>query len=347
MLGTSRLRNYAKWLRNYARRNALILLYHRVVNIPTDPHLLCVTPDNFSQQMEVLRKAWNPISLGELSKGLRDQRIPRRSVLVTFDDGYADNLHNAKPILERYEIPAVVFVIGGWVGVEREFWWDELEKILLQPGSLPEELKFQLNGTETLWKLGQSAVVYSEEDYRAHSDWHFGKNVPTERHALYVDLYKVIRPLAPHQQDEMLELLRVWSGYRAAAPKSNLPMTAPELRALRQGNLIEVGAHTMAHPVLSTLPQDRQRQEIGESRMLLQEIVNEQITGFAYPYGGDRDYTRETVDIVREAGFESAFSTAPGRIHKESEAFRLPRNWVRNWTGEQFAGRLQRWSLYD
>jgi peptidoglycan/xylan/chitin deacetylase (PgdA/CDA1 family) len=347
MLGTNHVRHYAKVLRSYARRNVLVLLYHRVANVPTDPHLLCVTSDNFSEQMEVLRRNWNPISLRELSSGLKNQRLPRRAVLVTFDDGYADNLHNAKPILERFEIPGVVSVIAGWVGVEREFWWDELEKLLLRPGSLPEELKFQINGAETRWTLGPSAVVYSEEDYRAHAGWNFGKKVPTERHALYVDLYNVIRPLGRQQQDEILEMLRVWSGYTGATLKSNFPMTALELRALHEGNLVEVGGHTMSHPVLSTLPPDRQRDEINQSRKLLQEIVDDRITGFAYPYGGDRDYTGETVDMVREAGFESAFSASSGRVRKESEAFRLPRNWVRNWNGEQFAGRLQRWFLDD
>src|SRR5262245_21672776 len=297
MRGTYRLRYYAKRLRSYIARNSLVLLYHRVADLDTDPFSLSVTPDNFSEQMKVLRKVCNPISLRELSEGLRNQRIKRRSVVVSFDDGYADNFHNAKPILERYEIPAVVFVIAGAVGVQNEFWWDELERILLQPGSLPEELRFRLNGTETRWRLGQSAVEYSENSYREHGAWYFGKDVPTERHALYVDLYKVIRPLAPHQQNEMLEMLRAWSGQRTAAAKSSLPMTPSELRALRRGDLIEVGAHTMSHPVLSTLPEDSQRREIHQSKNLLQEFIGERITGFAYPYGGEADYTRETANI--------------------------------------------------
>ena len=63
--------------------------------------------------------------------------VPSAGVVVTFDDGYADNFHNAKPLLERYEIPATVFVTTGYLQDQREFWWDELERILLQPGTLP------------------------------------------------------------------------------------------------------------------------------------------------------------------------------------------------------------------
>jgi peptidoglycan/xylan/chitin deacetylase (PgdA/CDA1 family) len=212
---------------------------------------------------------------------------------------------------------------------------------------LPEEFTLRSNGAETRWILGQSAV-YSQENYRENAHWYFGKkNVPTRRHVLYTDLYNLMKPLASHHQNEMLQMLRAWSGGDAPATKSNLPMTTSELRDLRRGNLLEVGAHTMSHPVLSTLPQSKQRLEISDSKELLEKIVGEPITGFAYPYGADADYTDETVGIVRDADFESAFSTASGLADNESEMFRLPRNWVRNWTGEQFADRLQRWSLYE
>ena len=345
MLGSGRLRHYAKLLRSYTQRHVFVLLYHRVANLQADPFKLSVTPENFSQQMEVLRRFWNPISLDDLIHGLKSRKLPRRAVLVTFDDGYADNLHNARPILERYEIPAVVFVIAGSVGAQREFWWDELEKILLQPGTLPEEFNFRVNGIEKRWTLGKSAVLYSEEDYRAHIRWYFGKEPPTERHGLYVDLYHLIKPLSPHLQDETLETLRVWSRCRAVA--SNLPMTTAELQTLRRDNLVEVGAHTVSHPILSSLAFESQRLEIIQSRRLLQEIVDRPITGFAYPYGGDGDYTRETVGIVRKAGFEAAFSTASAPIHNESDVFRLPRKWVRDWNGEQFASCVQRWTRDD
>jgi peptidoglycan/xylan/chitin deacetylase (PgdA/CDA1 family) len=347
MLGIKHLHHYARLFRRRAMRNTLILLYHRVTDVRTDPQFLCVTPDNFSQQMEVLRRSWNPISLHQLGIGLREQKVPRRGVLVTMDDGYADNLYNAKPILERYEIPAIVFVASGYVGFEREYWWDELERLLLQPGSLPEELKFQLNGTDRQWKLGKSAVFYSEENYRSHANWNLGKkSVPTERHSLYLDLYRLMRPLEPRQQGEILDKLHAWSACKSSPRELCLPMTAPELRKLREGNLIDVGSHTISHPILSSLPLDSQRKEISGSRDLLEEIIGESVTSFAYPFGGDGDYTPQTVELVRDAGFESAFSTAPGLIQNESEALRLPRNWVRNWDGDTFAHRLEEWFVY-
>ena len=84
---------------------ALILLYHRIAELELDPWNLCVTPDHFAEQLEVLQKYANPISLKQLVSFHRAGNIPERTVVVTFDDGYADNLHYAKPILEKYQTP--------------------------------------------------------------------------------------------------------------------------------------------------------------------------------------------------------------------------------------------------
>src|SRR5262249_8697177 len=98
-----------------------------------------------------------------------------------------------------------------------------------------------------------------------------------------------------------------------------------------------------SHPVLSQQPLDNQRKEIRGSKILLEDILGQPITSFAYPYGGAADYTTETVQEVRDAGFESAFSTSTGLVGKESEPLRLPRYVVGNWNGDAFARRLRRW----
>ena len=341
------LRRYAGLLRRYTKRNVIILLYHRVADVTQDPFELCVTPGNFSEHMDVLRAIGNPISLSQLNACLRDHKLPRRGILVTFDDGYSDNLYNAKPILDRYEVPATVFVAGAYVGFRGEFWWDELEKLLLRPGALPEYLEFKSNGTPFKFKLGESAMFYSDEQHLQHRSWNFReKTLPSERHALYLNLYNVLRPLPTAERGEALEVIRGWSGCTSGPREAYRPMTAGEVQRLRDGKLIEVGAHTNSHPVLSQLPLDTQREEISGSKSLLEDILDQPVTSFAYPYGGDADYTAETVGAVREAGFESAFSTTAGLVGKQSEPFRLPRYGVRNWNGDAFARRIRR-LLYE
>src|SRR4051794_20071252 len=128
-----------RWL--LERRGAIaILLYHRVTALDSDPQQLAVTPEHFDEHLRVLREICTPVELADVPRMLRARRLPKRPVAVTFDDGYRDNLHEAKPLLERHGVPATVFVASGYVGSGREFWWDELER--LGRGDLHAQMKF-------------------------------------------------------------------------------------------------------------------------------------------------------------------------------------------------------------
>jgi peptidoglycan/xylan/chitin deacetylase (PgdA/CDA1 family) len=117
-----------RWL--LERRGAVaILLYHRVAELESDPQQLAVTPARFEEQLRVLRATCTPVALADVPRLLRARKLPKRPVAVTFDDGYRDNLHEAKPLLERHGVPATVFVASGYVGRGTEFWWDELERL--------------------------------------------------------------------------------------------------------------------------------------------------------------------------------------------------------------------------
>src|SRR5215218_491100 len=152
-----RLRRATLRPKNRTDQRVVILLYHRVAELRSDPWGLGVTPRHFAEHLKVLRQYAHPIGLQQLVQGLRDGVLPERSVAVTFDDGYADNLHGAKPLLERYDIPATFFLTTGFLGQEREFWWDELDRLLLQPGILPERLNLSINGNSYQWELGEAA----------------------------------------------------------------------------------------------------------------------------------------------------------------------------------------------
>jgi peptidoglycan/xylan/chitin deacetylase (PgdA/CDA1 family) len=114
------------------QRGAIILCYHRIADLPQSPRRLWVSPHRFAEQLEVLTRNFVPLSLAELIKRLQEGKVPEKSVVITFDDGYADNFWNARPLLERFGVPATVFVTTGLVGTEREFYWDELEWLLLR-----------------------------------------------------------------------------------------------------------------------------------------------------------------------------------------------------------------------
>ena len=320
----------------------LILLYHRVARLKSDPWGLAVTPGRFAEHLRVLRKHARPMQLAELPLALRDGRLPDRSVVVTFDDGYADNLHNAKPLLERHDVPATVFVASGFVGRNREFWWDELARLLLRPGTLPDRLSLSVDGVAHQWELGEAAK-YTVEEFRRHRGWRAWNRNPTPRHSLYISLCDLLRPISEEERQRKLDELRGWVIGAPERRPNHRPLSSGEISRLRQGGLVEVGAHTVTHPVLSTLPPASQRREIAKSKARLEQILGRPVTSFAYPYGKPHDYTAETIDIVRRTGFGCVCSTFAGVVRLSSDPFQLPRVYVRNWDGDRLAQRLGKW----
>jgi peptidoglycan/xylan/chitin deacetylase (PgdA/CDA1 family) len=338
--GMGRVRGIARRFRNTLAPGSLILMYHRVAEMDLDPWGLCVTPQHFAEHLEVLQKQVRVVSLQQLTREIEEGTPIHRSIALTFDDGYADNLLNAKPLLEQYDTPATVFVANGYVEKEQEYWWDELERLFLQPSTLPEKLELDLNNRHYQWELG-SAAEYSTEDYQRHHRWRAEqKNYPTPRHILYRSVWRLMQPLLADRQHQLLQELRAWAGTESATRPTHRPLTLAEVSALDQGNLVEVGAHTVMHPFLSALPVALQRDEIQQGKARLEEILGHPVRSFAYPYG---DFTPETVALVQEAGFDRACSTVSARVQPKSDRFQLPRVEVLDWDGEAFAKKLSRW----
>src|SRR5437867_770420 len=115
-------RRAARELRRRSARG-VALLYHRVGGPRFDPFLLDVSPARFDAQMAALHGGYAVLPLDEFEAKRSAGALPPRAVTVTFDDGYADNLTTAAPLLERHGVPATLFVTTGLVGATREFWW--------------------------------------------------------------------------------------------------------------------------------------------------------------------------------------------------------------------------------
>jgi peptidoglycan/xylan/chitin deacetylase (PgdA/CDA1 family) len=339
--GIEGLRRTARRAARRSEKGVLILLYHRVAKVNSDPWALAVTPRRFAEHLEILRQYATPIQLQQLVQASFDD-LPDRSVVVTFDDGYADNLYNAKPLLERHGVPATIFLATGYMGYKREFWWDELDRLLLQPGTVPGTLRLSVGGETFQWELGEAAH-YSENDAQRDRHWRFRKDAPSSRHQLYRSLCEMLNPLPEGERQEVLDKLLTWAGTEPAARPTHRLLSLAEAVALAKGNLIEVGAHTVTHPALSTLPAPSQRDEIRGSKTWLEEILNRPVNSFAYPYGGPSDYTAETISVVREAGFSCACSNFPGVVDRSTDPFQLPRVYAPNCGRERFAKWLFRW----
>ncbi len=318
-----------------------ILLYHRVTEVKNDPWILCVSPKNFSEHLEHLRKYYRPISLRMMLQMLKKNRLPRHAVVITFDDGYADNYLNARPILEKYDAPATFFVTSGSVKEECEFWWDELDRVLLQPGALPPVLTLNVGGCAYHREL-KSATHYDESAYQRDANWRaWEENAPSARQALYQSLYQLLLPMEDSARRDILNQMREWAGVSRQARASHRPLSPDEVVALAKNKLIEIGCHTVTHSILSSLSIAEQQQEIIRSKTQLEEMTNCPVENFAYPFGKRNDYTEQTVRLVQEAGFHSACSNYVGTVQTNTGLFELPRIHISDWDGEEFARKLQ------
>ena len=329
-------------LRARVQRNAAILLYHRVASLDVDPWSLAVTPAHFEEHLDVLRRHWAVVPLTELVALVIRGRVPRRTVAVTFDDGYADNLLVAKPALERRGVPATVFITSGSVGAGREFWWDELEAVFLTPGSLPPRLEMQVEGATHSWTLGP-ASAYAVEASGQHRGWRGFQPPPTPRHAVFVDVWRLLRPLRDAVRRAALDDLARWAGHNRTARQSHRTLSNAELRELARGTIIDIGAHTVTHSRLSALSSSEQREELVTSREYLEGVLGRTVTAMSYPFGGRDDYTATTMSLARDAGFSCACTSATGAVRAGTDLLQLPRCFVRDIGGDQFAATLTAW----
>jgi peptidoglycan/xylan/chitin deacetylase (PgdA/CDA1 family) len=218
---------FLRWLRAQVYGGALILGYHRIGSSTGDLYEVCVSPENFSEHLHELRKHAHPIRLSKLVQHLKDGSLPDRSIAVTFDDGYADNLYTAKPLLEKYEIPATVFVCTGYTG--KEFWWDELERLVASSHTGLHNLHLQAGGKQFEW---HKATVSATDGQSAL------------REEFCSALYQFLLSLDVEDQNQAMSVIRSWS--QASSPGISAPraMSEEELLWLVDGGLIELGAHT-------------------------------------------------------------------------------------------------------
>lgn len=322
------------------RPGALILMYHRVADLPSDLFAQAVSPEFFAEHLAVMRQRARPLALRQLVNALRDGRVPPRAVVVTLDDGYADNLHEARPLLERHDVPATVCVTTSYVGARREFWWDDIERLVLLPRRLPEILRIEIGGAVHEWELGEAALL-CEDAATANRGWTAWERPRSRRQAVFRKVWDVLVALGEEDRQTALEQMRAWSGSGEDARPTHRTLTVGELRRLVDGGLVEAGAHGVTHSKLSLLPTYAQRDEIEGSKATLEEMLGQHVGCFAYPHG---DYTPEVLDMVRRAQFTEALAVRPACIRgRRTDLYQLPRVWPQNWDGERFSRELEGW----
>ncbi|SDY70390.1 Peptidoglycan/xylan/chitin deacetylase, PgdA/CDA1 family [Nitrosomonas sp. Nm58] len=272
-----------------------IVIYHRVLPKP-DPLLGGSDVESFETELKYLTKNFNILPLSEAVKRLRSGTLPSRAVSITFDDGYADNAEIALPILLKYGITATFFVASGFLDGGR-MWNDTvIESIRQVQGEV-----LDLNEID----LGTHAMTSLDERRRALS--------------FLIGALKYLPQEARQSQVEKVRALI------SADLPDNLMMTSDQVRQLHHAGM-EIGGHTINHPILTSIGNAAARTEIAEGKEILEGIIRAPVRLFAYPNGKPgKDYQVDHVNMVRQLGFDAAVSTAWGAARDSDDCFQLPR----------------------
>ena len=274
-----------------------ILIYHQVLETadpmrPSEPDA-----DTFRWQMQIIRNYFNPMPLDVAVKHLQRGDLPANTVCVTFDDGYLNNLEIAQPILQEFHIPATVYIATAFSNCNN-MWNDRI---------------IDLIGDRTRTSLSLNAIGMSCVEV---SDWE-------SRRSLASRLLATLKYQDFRARSQLVDALYRENG-SAESPKKM--MTCDEIVELAHRG-VDIGAHTVDHPILKSLEIEEQRQQIFDSKLGLEQLINKPVTGFAYPNGlPGTDYDSSAVELVKAAGFEYAVSTTWGISTKSTSTYELNRS---------------------
>ncbi len=239
---------------------------------------------------------------------------------LTFDDGYANNLHQALPLLQKYQVPATIFVITGAVTDTIPSYWEVLVQAILKSDDdrplppeihLPHQKKFMRYSLHTL----------------------------EDRVRTYLALRSYLSNLHGAERLALLQRILESLGLNGARINNHRALTLPELSKLAHNPLITIGSHTVSHPPLDRLSAERVWWEVRTAMEQIADWTGREVRYFAYPYGRANGQVRQ---IVRAAGYEAACGTRQEGVDSRSGLSYLPRLHVGDWSRAEMVRYLGR-----
>lgn len=296
-----------------ARARLSVFIFHRVLPRPDPIFPSEVDAAGFDRMLGWIGQGFNVLPLDAAVQRLGAGTLPVRAAAITFDDGYADNYDMARPILQRHGMPATFFIATGFLDGGR-MWNDTVIESIRQCAMDVLDLTALGLGVHTL-------------------------DGASSRRAAILQIIPKIKYLPGAQRLEATARLADLAG---VTPPNDLMMSSAQVRGMREAGM-QIGAHTVTHPILARETQDTARQEIGDSRDMLEGLLGEKVGLFAYPNGKPgADYLPEHAGLVKSLGFDAAVSTAWGAGNGSSDPFQLPRFTPWDRTRTRFDARMAR-----
>jgi peptidoglycan/xylan/chitin deacetylase (PgdA/CDA1 family) len=281
------------WLGPAVRGCGVILTFHHVR--PSQPRafapnqILEITPDFLHVTLRTVRKeGFDIISLDEVPLRLRRGRGPRPFAVLTFDDGYRDNLEHAAPILRRHGAPWTLFVAADFAEGRGRLWWIELEKAIARH----DRVSLALNGEKI----------------------ELPSRTTAEKQAAFDVLYWRLRAAPEEVLRQKIGTLARAAGVDPAGLVRNLCLGWDELETLGRDPDVTFGAHTLTHPMLAKHDERTVRHEMAESKRIIEQRLGRAVRHFAYPVGDAASAGPREFRLAQEAGFATALATRPGHV---------------------------------
>jgi peptidoglycan/xylan/chitin deacetylase (PgdA/CDA1 family) len=272
----------------------------------------------FRTHMNALADGFNVLPLREAVHRLAKGTLPPRAACITFDDGYANNAAVALPILRERSLPASFFIATEFLG----------------GGCMWNDLVIEALRNSTVTRLDLSNIALGVHPLNDLED----------RRLAMVKLLPELKKLNPVSRAAAVDQILADSGVQRP---TGMMMTPVQVKSLADAGM-EIGGHTISHPILSTLTDQQARTEIGGGKEQLEAITGHPVKLFAYPNGRPgRDFTDRHVALLKEFGFIAAVTTARGTARRETDLFLLPRFTPWDRTPTRFTLRLYQNALQN
>jgi len=238
----------------------------------------------FEAQMRHLSAARPLVSMGTIADALQgDAHLPCGAVAVTFDDGFLNNFTVAWPVLDKYQIPATIYLATGFIGTDRRIWTDQLEAVILET----RQTSFTLTA-------GNETKAYSLA------------NAPDRLSALS-DIKKMCKKMSEDEKEELVDQLAARLGLPDGTPHPlDKFMDWSQVREMDESSLIDFGAHTADHVSLTRVSREQMREQIDRSAAAVAENLGKDCRYFSYPEGQPDDVDANVIDYLRACGFDHA-----------------------------------------
>jgi len=279
--------------RKLTARSARILMYHDFSAFDSSPSRV-IGKSALHQQFSYLKRHFHVVPLSELTEKLRTGgRFHTATVAITVDDGRRNFYDVAFPVLQELEIPATLFAVSSFVNGEDWIWTDKVLWLSCQP-SAPQELAEPL------------------------LDGFFAR----------------LNVLRPEERDQSIANIAARMGTKVPPqpPEEYAACSWTEIRTMADSGLVEIGAHTVSHPILTTLTHEESWREIWFSKTQLELGLGRSVKLFCFPNGKVPDYGSIHLAQVREAGYEGAVTACSGMVTTSSNPYQLPRMGISGFT---------------